>query len=274
LNQRLAIFLSLLALGFVAERLWPLRARTQPVLRRWLINLSYGILGWAVLRLFFVAALLSLSREVVQRGVGLLPFLGLSRPAALLAGLLLLDYTLFLWHRANHRIPFLWRFHQVHHADLDMDISTAARFHFGELALSALYRALQILAFGIDPELLLFFEVLITSSAQFHHSNLRLASGIDRALTLVTVSPRMHGIHHSRIREETDSNFSTILSVWDRLHRSLRLDIPQQFITIGVPYVSRPEDIGWLRGLGMPFRALKPWRSPDGSVPTRSPELL
>jgi sterol desaturase/sphingolipid hydroxylase (fatty acid hydroxylase superfamily) len=117
-------------------------------------------------------------------------------------------------------VPFLWRFHGVHHLDRILDTTTAVRFHFGEVALSALARAVVILALAIPLASVLVFETLVLIAAIFHHSNLRLSRHFERALSRVIVTPSIHWVHHHRIRADTDSNYSTVLSLWDPLFRS------------------------------------------------------
>ena len=169
-------------------------------------------------------------------------------------GFLLLDYTLYLWHWLNHRAPLLWRFHAVHHVDLDLDTTTGLRFHFGELAMAAGFRAAQVLLLGVDRETLRLWQQMLVLSVVFHHSNLELPIDVEERLTKFVVTPRMHGIHHSTRADETDSNYSSLLSCWDRLHRSLRLDVPHDAVTIGVAGFSAPEDVTLARSLLLPFR--------------------
>jgi sterol desaturase/sphingolipid hydroxylase (fatty acid hydroxylase superfamily) len=140
--------------------------------------------------------------------------------AGLALDLLILDGLLYWWHRLNHELPFLWRFHGVHHLDRFLDTTTALRFHFGEVALSALARALVVLALAVPLASVLVFETLVLIAAIFHHSNLALPAGFERALSRVVVTPSIHWVHHHRRRRDTDSNYSTILSLWDPLFRS------------------------------------------------------
>jgi sterol desaturase/sphingolipid hydroxylase (fatty acid hydroxylase superfamily) len=180
-----------------------------------------------------------------------------------------MDYTTYLWHRLNHAAP-LWRFHAVHHTDLDLDASTAARFHVGELVASVAARAVQVLVVGVSPGGALVWEVAELLAAEFHHSNLRLPVSIERPLACVFVTPRMHGIHHSIVERETSSNWSVVLSCWDRLHRTLRLDVPQAEIVIGVPAYRDPRELGVLALLAMPFRQQRAtWILPSGEHPDR-----
>jgi sterol desaturase/sphingolipid hydroxylase (fatty acid hydroxylase superfamily) len=165
----------------------------------------------------------------------------------------------------NHKVPLLWRFHLVHHLDLDLDASTAVRFHFGEMALSSLFRAAQIALIGADERALAAWQRALLVSILFHHANLRLPRAVDDALARLVVTPRMHGIHHSDVREETDSNWSSLFSWWDWLHRTMRLDVPQDAIRIGVPRWRDALTIGEVTRL--PFRRELPdaWTAtPDG----------
>lgn len=140
---------------------------------------------------------------------------------------------------------------------------------FGELLLSSGFRTGQIVVFGVDPFTLVLFETMIAAAAQFHHANVRLPLRLERALNLLFVTPRMHGIHHSLVRSETDSNFPTVFSFWDRLHRTNRLDVPQGEVVIGVPGCRDAGELSFLGCLLLPFRPLRPWRLADGSVPSR-----
>jgi sterol desaturase/sphingolipid hydroxylase (fatty acid hydroxylase superfamily) len=151
-------------------------------------------------------------------------------------------------------VPALWRFHRVHHADLDMDASTAIRFHFGELIASVPWRAGQIALIGVNPRTLTLWQTLTLMSVLFHHSNARLPLRVERLIGHVLVTPRMHGIHHSRRQDDMDSNWSSGLSVWDRLHGTLRLDVPQDRIDLGVDGLDDPRDVTLVRLLGEPLR--------------------
>jgi sterol desaturase/sphingolipid hydroxylase (fatty acid hydroxylase superfamily) len=183
----------------------------------------------------------------------------------------LLDYTLYIWHVLTHRLALLWRFHLVHHVDLDMDASTALRFHFGELALSIPWRAAQIMLIGVSPLSLSVWQTLLLLSIQFHHSNVRLPIRTERRLNRFIVTPRMHGIHHSIVPEEADSNWSSGLTIWDRLHGTLRLNVPQDEIVIGVPAYRDPEEAQLETVLVMPFEEQHPsWQLPGNGKPVRA----
>lgn len=258
---------------FLAERLWPLRRPRAALLARLAVNV--------VLAATALAAAASLVRPFTRRvlglsaddALGLLPALGLPPWAAAPLGFLLLDLTFYWWHRANHRVPLLWRFHNVHHIDPDLDVTTALRFHFGEIALSALFRVAQVVALGVGPFTFWVYEACLQVATLFHHSNLRLPIGLERPLSRLLVTPRMHGIHHSQMEAEANANYGVVLPWWDRLHRTLRLNVPQRLLVIGVPGYSRPEDNRLAAVLLHPFRRQRDhWRLPDGTRPERPPQ--
>jgi sterol desaturase/sphingolipid hydroxylase (fatty acid hydroxylase superfamily) len=267
---RYALLGGLLLLGLAFESLWPLRRSTHSKSRRVLINLSLAAVAALIMRASFYPFVMRAAVAAGQHRWGLMECLSLSGFWKTGVQILLLDYTLYLWHRLNHGPAILWRFHNVHHADLDMDVSTASRFHFGELVFSAGFRIGQIVILGIDPFTLVLFETLITSAAQFHHANIFLPIRLERLLNVLFVTPRMHGIHHSLVRGETDSNYSTIFSFWDRLHRTSRLDVPQRDIVIGVPAYRNERELTIWGCLILPFGPLRPWRLENGSAAKRT----
>ncbi len=164
--------------------------------------------------------------------------LRLIRPASaveLLLVFLLFDSWMYFWHRANHRIMFLWRFHRAHHADVEMDTTTALRFHPGELILSTFIRLPVVVLLGMTFGQLILFETMLNLSTLFHHSNLALPEKWDRVLRWIIVTPDMHRVHHSIERRETDSNFTSLLSVWDRLFGTFRMRDDTRTISLGLP---------------------------------------
>lgn len=237
-----------------AELVRPLRRRQrEPKLRRMERNAVVGGISAATVQLCEQPIVLPLAQLVERRRWGLLARLPLPTTVKRVVALLALDYTLYLWHIVVHRVPWLWRFHRVHHADLDLDASTAIRFHFGELIASVPWRAAQVLVIGVDARTLQTWQTLTLMSVLFHHSNARLPERVEHVLGYLLVTPRMHGIHHSRAVDEMDSNWSSGLSIWDRLHRTLRLDVPQDTIDIGVPSVDALENVTLKRLLAAPF---------------------
>ncbi|PYQ27950.1 MAG: fatty acid hydroxylase [Acidobacteria bacterium] len=236
------------------EIAWPLRRSVESKVRRIVRNLTLGGISFAILSLVQAPLLTPLAMWSERNEIGLLYRLGIPRPWLTVAMIVLLDYTLWFWHWLNHKVPLLWRFHLVHHVDRDLDASTALRFHLGELLLSVAFRAAHIVVLGADVTALWLWQTILFVSILFHHSNIRLPAAVDRALVRLIVTPRMHGIHHSDRREETDSNWSSILSVWDFLHRTMRVDVPQESVTIGVPAYDDPRDVTIGKALLLPFR--------------------
>jgi sterol desaturase/sphingolipid hydroxylase (fatty acid hydroxylase superfamily) len=266
-----------LLLGVVAGLRWletrtPLRppAHTRP--DRLITNAGLSLTAAVTFRLLVVPAALWTAGRARATGRGLLGVLPASPLVRGVLGFALLDYTTYLWHRLNHRVPFLWRFHAVHHTDLHLDVSTAFRFHAGELALSAAYRAAQVALVGAGSGLVIVYEVATQAATAFHHSNWRLSLPRERRLSRLLVTPRMHGIHHSVVERETNANWSVIFPWWDRLHGTIRLDIPQADLAIGVPAYRDARELTLARVLAMPFRRQRAWwRSPAGFHPDRSP---
>ena len=264
------VFLVFFLLLLLLEALFPLRHRLRTLVHRLLVNFGVAALAFAVAAWIVRPVGLSLAAWSSTQSFGLLHLVAL--PTAVQFGLafLLMDLTFYYWHLANHTFPVLWRFHNVHHIDPDLDVSTALRFHPGEVLLSAGFRVLQVSLIGLPPLTYMIYEGVFQTCTLFHHSNICLPLRAERLLNLVLVTPRMHGIHHSVVEGETNSNYSTVFSWWDRLHRSVRLDIPQAALVIGVPAYHEPVDNGWWHVLVLPFRTQRAyWGWPDGSRPTR-----
>jgi sterol desaturase/sphingolipid hydroxylase (fatty acid hydroxylase superfamily) len=256
---------------WLLERRRPLRPEVEPKLRRNARNLAVAAMAAATLQLVERPVTKQLTSLVERRGWGLLKLVRLPRWLEVALAVVLLDYTLYLWHVVSHRAPFLWRFHVAHHVDLDLDASTAFRFHFGELTLATGWRAAQITLIGVSPLALSVWQTLLLLSITFHHSNVRLPVETERRLNRFIVTPRMHGIHHSVVREETDSNWSSGLTLWDWLHGTLRLNVPQDEITIGVPAYREPSEVELGEVLKLPFVAQRPtWTVPGDGQPARA----
>jgi sterol desaturase/sphingolipid hydroxylase (fatty acid hydroxylase superfamily) len=221
----------------------PLRRRVETKVRHTGRNLAMAGIGAVALQLTELPVTRRLTRLMVERRWGLLQNMCLPLWLEIVVGTLLLDYTLYWWHVLTHKIPFLWRFHKVHHVDLDLDASTALRFHFGELILSVIFRALQIRLFGISWATLSFWNTALLVEIMFHHSNVELPASVERWVGSIVATPRMHGIHHSTKGDEMDSNWSSGLTLWDCLHGTLHRQVPQSAITIGVLGYQQPERV-------------------------------
>ena len=233
----------------------PLRRRVEHRASHTVRNAAIGAVGAAAVHLVETPIVLPFAILVEARGLGILSNIPLPRPLSVLFACVLMDYTLYVWHVLVHRHPWLWRFHVVHHADLDLDASTAIRFHFGELLISIPWRLAQIAVIGTGPQALVIWQTATLVSILFHHSNASLPAALERALSRVIVTPRMHGIHHSVVDDQINSNWSSGLAVWDRMHGTFRLDVAQEAITIGVPEYQAPGRVTLGRMLALPFGA-------------------
>ena len=272
-----AIVTGIFATLVLLELRRPLRKKqSEPKLRRNVRNMA--VAGTSAVAIMLTAAPVTapLTRFVQRRRWGIVKWLRLPISLEVPVALILLDYLLYLWHVAFHKVPFLWRFHQVHHVDLDMDASTAIRFHFGEMVLSTALQIFQILTIGVSPWTFSIWNTWLVSEILFHHSNVELPFGIERWLCQVIVTPRMHGIHHSLVPEELNSNWSSGLTVWDRLHGTLRLNIAQNHLALGVAAYPQAKQVTYPKLIEMPFEAQPeaPWIRPDGSIPHRDETLL
>jgi len=256
-----AVFVVLLVL----ETVRPLRSLRRPRAGRYLVNAVITTLAFAAGAVAVRPVGLGLAALSSQKSFGLLYLLVLPGWMRFVVGFLLMDLTFYYWHRINHEVHLLWRFHSVHHIDPDLDVTTSMRFHFGEVLLSAIFRAVQVFLIGVAPLTYVVYETVFTLATLFHHSNLNMPVNLERRLNRVLVTPRMHGIHHSVVRSELNSNYSVIFRWWDALNRSLVLNVPQSAITIGVGRYQSPEDNRVLRLTGLPFGIFnreKPGRPP------------
>ncbi len=256
---------------FALERLAPLRARRAEMAQRLLVNVYSSVLAIGTAYLIVAPAIRAALLQVPVQRIGLLQWIELPAVLDFIAGFVLLDLLFYYWHLTNHKSRFLWRFHNVHHIDPDLDVSTAFRFHFGEVALSAGFRVLQVLSLGVAPVTFATYELIFQMNTLFQHSNVRLPLSVERVLNKVLVTPRMHGVHHSDVRAENNSNFSVVFSWWDRIHRTLRLNIAQSRIVIGVPGYLEPDNNRVGAILDLPFRAQRDyWRTTGGATVERS----
>ena len=264
--QSIALIGGVVLLLFLAERMAPLRVPGRPLLARLIVNGAMSLGAFAAATAFVRPAALGVLRWSDSSQAGLIHHVR-SPTAQFVLACLLMDVTFYWWHVANHRIALLWRFHNVHHIDPDLDVSTAFRFHCGEVALSSLFRAAQVAVIGLPLWMYATYELVFQAGTAFHHSNLRLPVRVERLLNLVLVTPRMHGIHHSQVRDETNSNYSVVFSWWDRLHGTAMLNVRQATIIVGVPAYMSGEDNRLLNTLLLPFRRQREyWRRADGTV--------
>ena len=219
-SGKLFAFVGGLCAFLLLESLLPARTWTGSRLWRLIFHLGVAALNTLTIRLLVFVPLLLFSVYVEEQGWGISRWFGLVGWTELIVSLIVLDLFDYLWHRANHRLRFLWRFHKAHHSDSEMDVTTALRFHPGELLLSAGVKALWLVIWGPTVIAWFVFEVMISFCAQFHHSNIDFPDSIERWLSRIVVTPRYHTAHHAVKRGWGDANFATIFSVWDRVFRS------------------------------------------------------
>jgi sterol desaturase/sphingolipid hydroxylase (fatty acid hydroxylase superfamily) len=267
------LLFALIAALLLFQWRWPLRRQHFSLLRRLVRNVVLSVPSHVVLRWVMLPIPLGFAAWAHHKQVGILHWVPIPTWLDVILSFVLMDYAYWWWHWANHMLPFFWRFHNVHHTDLDMDVSTAIRFHFGEILFSAGFICLAVGLFGVSPSNLLVFFLFFEGATLFHHSNWRLPIKVERLLNLVFVTPRMHGIHHSIVERETNSNWGTIFCWWDQLHRTVRRDISQDEITIGVAAYRDEQELTVGRLLVLPFQRQRPWRLPSGDTPDRSPKL-
>jgi sterol desaturase/sphingolipid hydroxylase (fatty acid hydroxylase superfamily) len=269
------IVIGVFVLLFTVEKFFPLRESKAGVLARLIVNGSLSALAFLVAMLVVRPSSLTTLKWASAQPFGLMHWLRLPQWAEFGLAFLLLDLSFYYWHIMNHKIPWLWRFHNVHHIDPDLDVSTGFRFHFGEVLLSTLFRVVQVSLIGMSLMTFAIYELVFQTETLFHHSNWRLPIRFERLLNKIVVTPRMHGIHHSQVRGETNSNFSVVFSWWDRLHRTLGLNIPQSRIEIGIAGYASPDDNKLWRAFTLPFvRQRNYWSRADGSEPSREPVHL
>src|SRR4051812_42232715 len=204
----------LLLLFLVLEKWFPLRQMRMAWSFRLILNLAISGLAFATALLFVRPAAMRTLNWSADTSFGLLHVLALPAAAQAIVGFLLLDLSFYYWHLLNHKLPILWRFHNVHHIDPDLDVSTGFRFHFGEVLFSTLFRIVQVSVIGMSFLTLAVYEAAFQVNTLFHHSNVRLPIRLERLLNKLFVTPRMHGIHHSQVRSENNSNFGVVFSWW------------------------------------------------------------
>lgn len=240
---------------------WESFAAFKPVVKKTRYRHAFHNLALVVLNSLFLGLLFGASVELtsqwsLEHHWGLLNQLPLGSTSKLLLAIFLLDAWTYCWHWMNHRIPLFWRFHRMHHSDPYMDVSTATRFHCGELIFSTLFRLLLIPLLGLQAWHIIVYGILVFISTQFHHANISIGR-VDRAFRWLFVSPDMHKIHHSQIPEETNSNYSTVFSIWDRLAGTFRMRSDLKNIHFGLNDFQQP---GWQTLFGM-------WKTPFSSKP-------
>jgi sterol desaturase/sphingolipid hydroxylase (fatty acid hydroxylase superfamily) len=254
---RAAIFFGLLAALSLAESLAPRRARVVPRRTHALHNLLLVAVDSVAARLVLPAGALGVALLAEAQGLGILHHVAWPGWLELALALLALDLALWAQHVATHRVPLLWRLHKVHHADLDLDATSGVRFHPLEILLSLAWKAALIVALGVSPAAVVLFEVMLNGMAVFNHANIRIPRALDTFLRKLIVTPDMHRVHHSVLREETNSNFGFNLVLWDHIFGTYRAEPRdgQVLLRIGLTETRDPRTVARVLGmLWLPFR--------------------
>ena len=269
---RVAVFVGVFAILAIFERLRPRRVLSLPRARRWVTNLSIvGIDSLIVRAMALLAVPLAAVAAAIfaeSHSAGLFNWVALPAWLETLLAILALDLAIWAQHVASHKIPLFWRLHQMHHADVDIDVTTALRFHPVEIALSMIWKIICVIALGASPLAVILFEVLLNASAMFSHANIALSSPIDRGLRTVIVTPDMHRVHHSVLLREHDSNFGFNLSIWDRLFGTYTAQPKNghEGMTIGLASYQTAAPAGLLWSLILPLRPLLPEKAESRSI--------
>ena len=254
---RLGVFIVLFGILAAFELRHPFRQPGGQRSVRWAANLGLAFLGAFFIRFAFPAAAVGFGLFAQTHGLGLMRLWNPDPAIAIVMSVVLLDLAIYFQHIVFHFVPSLWRFHRVHHADIEFDVTTAMRFHPIELLISMAIKGLLICLIGPPVVAIMIFEVLLNASSLFTHANIRLPAKLDRLLRLAIVTPDMHRIHHSIERAETNSNFGFNISVWDRLFGTYRCRarLDQVSMPLGIGELRDPKlALGFLDMLALPFQ--------------------
>jgi sterol desaturase/sphingolipid hydroxylase (fatty acid hydroxylase superfamily) len=254
---RLAAFCGIFAVMALWELIGPRRKQTVGRTWRWPNNLGVVLVDTVLVRILFPTTAVALALVANERGIGLLNAVPVPASISLVVSVILLDLAIYFQHVLFHAVPMLWRLHRMHHADLDIDVSTGLRFHPIEILLSMLIKLTVVIALGAPAVAVLMFEILLNATSMFNHSNVRLPLGFDRLLRWFVVTPDMHRVHHSVLTRETNSNFGFNLPWWDRLFGTYRAQpaAGHETMTIGIEQFRDPRELGLDRMLVQPFRS-------------------
>ena len=253
---RLSVFIGVFLLMASAEALAPKKKRIVPRLMRWLTNLGLVVIDGIMVRLVVPILAVAAATWAANNGMGLFNLVTLPHWLEVTLVVVILDSLIYLQHVASHKISLLWRFHKVHHADRDIDVTSGVRFHPVEIVFSMVYKLLCVVLLGPAVVAVILFELILNASAMFNHANLSLPKKFDAVMRMLFVTPDFHRVHHSIVHEETDSNYGFFLSVWDRIFKTY-IPQPQQGhggMTIGLSEFqsNKPNNIWWC--LCVPFR--------------------
>jgi len=252
---RLSAFLGIFAIMALWEVIAPRRKRAFSRLTRWPNNIGIVVFNTVVMRVLFPTAAVGMALAAEANGWGLFNTFVVPEFLAVVMAVVIMDFAIYLQHVLVHAVPALWRLHRMHHADLDYDVTTGARFHPIEIVISMGLKLMVVSALGAPALAVLAFEVILNATAMFNHGNVHIPAGLDRVLRLIVVTPDMHRVHHSVIPKETNSNFGFSLPWWDRLFGTYTAQ-PQdghEGMTIGIEQFRKGRDLRLDKMLVQPF---------------------
>lgn len=253
---RLAAALGIFTLMICWEYFSPRRKQNTPRLKRWPVNIGLAVFNMLLMR-FTVGSIAYLSAvNAMNESWGILNQFSVPTWLSIIVTLLFLDFAIYCQHIISHKWKLLWRLHQIHHTDIEIDATTAVRFHPLEIIISMGYKMIFIYIIGADPLSVIAFEIILNASATFNHSNISLALNIDKALRWVLITPDLHRIHHSTVRSETDSNYGFSISLWDRLFKTYTAEPEktQTTLDIGLPEYRDLQELSFIKLLLLPFK--------------------
>ena len=255
ISTRLVFFCGTFMVIALWELIAPRRQLTTAKGRRWVTNLSMVAIDTAIVRLLFPSLPVGIAFIAGQREWGLLNTLDISPVVSFIAGLVMLDFAIYLQHVLFHKLPILWRIHRMHHTDLDLDVTSGNRFHPLEIVISVGIKMGAIILTGAPALSVLAFEIILNATSMFNHGNIVIPQPVDRWLRLLVVTPDMHRIHHSVIPRETNSNYGFNLPWWDRICGTYREqpEAGHEGMTIGLKEFRDPDALTLPRLLMLPF---------------------
>jgi len=256
---RLSVALGIFTLMVCWEYFSPRRQQQTTRLKRWPINIGLAVFNMLFMRLTVGGIAYLSAVNAASQSWGLLNQFPLAAWVGIVVTILLLDLAIYCQHVISHKWRLLWRLHQIHHTDIEIDASTAVRFHPLEIMVSMVYKVAIIYLVGADPLAVIAFEIILNATATFNHSNINLPLKVDRVLRWILITPDMHRIHHSTVRSETDSNYGFSISLWDRMFRTYVVEpkATQTTLDIGLPEYRDQQELGFIQLLVLPF---KPFR--------------
>lgn len=256
---RLGFALGIFLIMITWEFLDPRRPSTIARKQRWIINLGLALTNQLLVRFSLGAIAYFTAVYAQEQNFGLLNLLTLPHTLSLFISVLVLDFAIYYQHIISHKWAWLWRLHQVHHSDLEIDVTTAVRFHPLEIILSLFYKSFWVLLLGVNPVAVIIFEIILNGAATFNHSNINLSLTFDKALRWLIITPDMHRIHHSTIKSEMDSNYGFSISLWDRIFKTYTKNSQDSQLTmkIGLKEQRNLQQLAFLKLLALPFKVSK-----------------